>query len=83
MQGRSRSATGPARAEEPVWQKDLVADGPMFKSYTVEGDKVIIEFDNAEGGLVVAETGTNAGRAATRIPPDLPIPRSFRTATTR
>ncbi|MGB1128638.1 MAG: hypothetical protein ACPG4K_01210, partial [Haloferula sp.] len=40
-------------------QKDLVTDGPMFKSYKVEGNKVIIEFDHAEGGLVVAGTGYN------------------------
>ena len=41
-------------------QQDLVADGPMFKSYKVEGNQVIIEFDHAKGGLVVAETGYNA-----------------------
>ena len=41
-------------------KKDLVVDGPMFKSYKVEGDKVIIEFDHADGGLVVAETAYNA-----------------------
>lgn len=39
--------------------KDLVTDGPMFKSYTITGDKVTIEFDHAKGGLMVAETGTN------------------------
>ena len=41
-------------------KKDLVVDGPMFKSYKVEGDKVIIEFDHANGGLVVAGTAYNA-----------------------
>ena len=41
-------------------KKDLVVDGPMFKSYKVEGDRVIIEFDHAEGGLVVAGTAYNA-----------------------
>ena len=40
-------------------QKGIVVDGPMFKSYSVEGDKLIIEFDHAEGGLVVAETAYN------------------------
>jgi len=40
--------------------KKVVADGPMFKSYKVEVDKVIVECDHARGGLVVAETGTNA-----------------------
>lgn len=40
--------------------KKVVADGPMFKSYKVKGDKLIVEFDHAKGGLVVAETGYNA-----------------------
>lgn len=40
--------------------KNVVADGPIFKSYKVDGDKVTVEFDNAEDGLLVAETGTNA-----------------------
>ena len=36
----------------------------MYKSYTVQGNKLIIEFEHAEGGLVVAEAGSNAiGRA--------------------
>ena len=42
------------------YRKEVVVDGPMFKSYTVKGDKVIIEFDHASGGLVVAETAHNA-----------------------
>ena len=41
-------------------KKDIVADGPMFKSYSVQGDKLTVEFDHAEGGLVVAETNTNS-----------------------
>ncbi|KPK50431.1 MAG: hypothetical protein AMK72_02330 [Planctomycetes bacterium SM23_25] len=40
--------------------KDIVADGPMFKSYKVEGDRLIVEFDHADGGLVVGETGTQS-----------------------
>jgi sialate O-acetylesterase len=40
--------------------KDVVTDGPMFKSYKIEGDKLIIEFDHAEGGLVVAGTAYHA-----------------------
>lgn len=39
--------------------KDVVADGPMFKSYKVDGDKIIVEFDHADGGLVVADTEYN------------------------
>lgn len=41
-------------------QKDLVVDGPMFKSYQVDGNKVVIRFDHADGGLVVAGTAYNA-----------------------
>ncbi|MDP6524095.1 MAG: hypothetical protein QGH15_07720 [Kiritimatiellia bacterium] len=40
--------------------RKLVADGPMFKSYKVKGNKLIIDFEHAKGGLVVAETGYNA-----------------------
>ena len=40
--------------------QDIVADGPMYKSYTVKGNKLIMEFDHAKGGLVVAEAGYNA-----------------------
>jgi hypothetical protein len=40
--------------------KKTVADGPMFKSYTVKGEQLIVELENAEGGLVVAETGSNS-----------------------
>ena len=42
--------------------KKVVADGPMFKSYEIDGDKLIVSFTHAEGGLVVAETGSNADR---------------------
>ncbi|MCH7226900.1 hypothetical protein [Haloferula sp. A504] len=47
--------------------KDLVVDGPMYKSYRVEGDKLILEFDHADGGLLVAETETNARTKPTEI----------------
>jgi len=40
--------------------KDIVADGPMFKSYEIEGNQLIVTLDHADGGLVVAETGTNS-----------------------
>jgi len=42
------------------YAQKVVTDGPMFRSYTVKGDKVIIEFDHAKGGLVVAGTAYNA-----------------------
>ncbi len=40
--------------------QDIVADGPMAKSYTVKGNKLVVELEHAEGGLVVAEAGSNA-----------------------
>ena len=60
-------------------KKDLVSDGPIFKSYTVQADQLTIEFDHADGGLVVAETLTNSdpkptatcdGLATPKIIPD-------------
>ena len=46
-------------------RKDIIADGPMFKSYSVSGDQLTVEFEHAEGGLVVAETATNSGSKPT------------------
>ncbi|MES2983510.1 MAG: sialate O-acetylesterase [Verrucomicrobiota bacterium] len=37
-------------------KKDIVTDGPMFKSYSVQGNQLTVEFDHADGGFVVAET---------------------------
>ncbi len=45
------------------YQQDVVADGPMFKSYSVKGNQLIIEFDHAAGGLVVGETRSNTDRS--------------------
>lgn len=42
--------------------KKVIADGPMFKSYRVEGNQVIVELEHTDGGLVVAETGSNSGK---------------------
>ena len=36
---------------------DIVAFGPLYKSHTVSGDKIIIEFDFSEGGLKTVESG--------------------------
>ena len=41
-------------------QKKLVVDGPIFKNYTIKDNQLIVEFDHADGGLVVAEARTNA-----------------------
>jgi sialate O-acetylesterase len=35
--------------------KKIVADGPMFKSYAVKGDTLIVSFDFAEGGLLTGK----------------------------
>jgi len=36
--------------------KKIVADGPMFKDYKVDGDKLTVTFDFADGGLLVGNT---------------------------
>lgn len=56
-------------------KKDLVADGPIFKSYSVEGDQFVVEFDHAAGGLVVAETATNSGPKPTETCDGLATPK--------
>jgi len=40
--------------------KNLVADGPMFRSYEVKGKDLIVSFDHAGGGLVVADPAYHA-----------------------
>jgi sialate O-acetylesterase len=35
--------------------KNVVTDGPMFRSYEVKGSDLIVSFDHADGGLVVAD----------------------------
>jgi hypothetical protein len=42
------------------YSKDVVADGPMFKSYEVKGGELTVTLEHASDGLVVAETGTNS-----------------------
>ncbi|MFK7912199.1 MAG: sialate O-acetylesterase [Akkermansiaceae bacterium] len=51
--------------------KKVAADGPMFKSYHVKGDQVIVTLENTDGGLVVAETGTNS-KSGLAIPTVIP-----------
>jgi sialate O-acetylesterase len=52
--------------------KKVVADGPMYKGYAVDGDRLIVEFEHADGGLVVAETSSNSkdGRAIPKVVPE-------------
>ena len=38
-----------------TYGKDLVFSGPLYKSHTVEGDKVRITFDYAGGGLIAGQ----------------------------
>ena len=47
--------------------KDIVADGPIFKSYKVEGSKLIVEFDHAEGGLVAGKSTAGADFADPQV----------------
>ena len=56
-------------------KKNLVTDGPIFKSYSVSGDQLTIEFDHAEGCLVVAETATNSGSKPTATCDGLATPK--------
>ena len=51
--------------------KDVAADGPMFKSYEVKGNELTVTLDHADGGLVVAETGTNS-KSGLAIPSLIP-----------
>jgi sialate O-acetylesterase len=37
------------------YAKNVVTDGPMFRGYEVKGKDLIVSFDHAEGGLVVAD----------------------------
>ena len=43
-------------------QNEVVADEPSFKSYEVRGDRIIVKFDHAEGGLVAGTTAYNTDR---------------------
>ena len=42
--------------------KDIIANGPMYKNYTVKGDKLILELDHAEG-LTVGKSNCGSGIA--------------------
>ncbi len=42
------------------YSKNIIANGPIFKSYTVKGNQLTIEFDHTADGLVVAENKSNA-----------------------
>jgi sialate O-acetylesterase len=44
------------------YKKDVVADGPFLQSYEVKGNQIIVKFEHAEGGLVVADTEFNRSK---------------------
>jgi hypothetical protein len=50
--------------------KKVVADGPFFKSYSTDGDKLIVKLDNAKGGLVVGRTSEIATKKEKKDKPD-------------
>jgi sialate O-acetylesterase len=37
------------------YSKKIVTDGPMFKSYAVKGEKLIVELEHTDGGLLVGQ----------------------------
>lgn len=39
-----------------VYGKGGTSSGPIYKGHRVQGDRVVLEFDHTEGGLMVAET---------------------------
>lgn len=41
--------------------REVIADGPMYKTYRVDGNKLIVSFEHAGGGLLVAKTGPDSG----------------------
>jgi len=43
-------------AENIAYGKKLVYTGPVFKSYTIKGNKIIISFENADTGLSTSDS---------------------------
>jgi len=43
---------------------DIVASGPLYKSHTVSGNKIILEFDFSGGGLKTVESGLSGFEVA-------------------
>jgi sialate O-acetylesterase len=39
-------------ARKDTYGEDLVASGPVFKRMKIEGDKVVLQFDHVDGGLM-------------------------------
>ncbi|MEM6506245.1 MAG: YdjY domain-containing protein [Planctomycetota bacterium] len=48
--------------------KEIAVDGPFFQSYEVKGNKLILSFDHAEGGLFVGEVEADNNKPAVIVP---------------
>jgi sialate O-acetylesterase len=48
-------------AEALAYGKKIEYSGPIYKSMTVEGDKIRVIFDHVGGGLVIKDTGKSTG----------------------
>ena len=46
-----------------TYGKDVVPSGPLYKSMRVEGDKIVVDFDYADGGLAARGGGKLKGFA--------------------
>jgi len=49
-----------------VYGKGGASSGPLYKSHRVQGDKVVVTLDHADGGLIVAESSDTAKLPAER-----------------
>jgi sialate O-acetylesterase len=38
-----------------VYGKDIVANGPIYRDYKIDGNKIVISFDNIGGGLIAKD----------------------------
>ena len=47
--------------------KDIIANGPMYKDYTVKGSKLVLELDHADG-LCIGQSHTVRGDYANPVP---------------
>ncbi|MFO7820976.1 MAG: sialate O-acetylesterase, partial [Lentisphaeria bacterium] len=60
---RKKTVPGQRLARQALknqYGKDVVANGPMFEGYEVKGNRLIVEFEHTDGGLVVADPSYNA-----------------------
>lgn len=48
-------------AEKIVYKHQLVSSGPMYKNFKIEGNKIIIRFNNIGAGLITTNNASIAG----------------------